>query len=251
MLSYTQTTIESPNSKAEKKAARQKMINDLIRQEEEGAIIFNKQNTFGFRLNTDGYGIRYEHMRFVTNKRSILFQVELSEKKHEKENKINISTGTYNYNTLIYGKRYNNYQLNIGIGQQHLIGSKGNKNGVAVSGVYSGGLSLGLAKPYYIEAFDEDNLPFLSQFPEVIEKTYPISGHAGLGEGWSELGFNPGAFVQAGLRFDYGRYNEVVGAIEAGLKAEYYSKGVDQMAYVEPKNFFFSGYIAIIFGKRK
>lgn len=251
MFSYAQSTIESPNRKAEKKAARQQMINDLIKQDEEGAIIFYKQNTFGIRLNTDGYGIRFEHARFKSSTRSLIFQVELNEKKHEKEQKISLTNGTFNYTTLIYGKRNNNFVANIGIGQQHLIGGKGNKNGVAVSGVYSGGLALGIAKPYFLDAYDEYNQPFLSTFPDVIEKNYAISGHAGIGKGWGNSTINPGAYAQAGLRFDYGRYNEVVGALEAGIKAEYFSKGVDQMAYVEPKNFFFSGYIAIIFGKRK
>lgn len=251
VLSYAQSTIESPNRKAEKKAARQQMINDLIKQEEEGAIIFNKQNTFGVRLNSDGYGIRYEHMRFKTNTRAFLFQVELNEKKHPKEKKLSYSDGAYNYTTLIYGKMNNNYQLNLGIGQQHLIGGKGNKNGVAVSGVYVGGLVLGLEKPYLIDVVDSSNRRFVSQYPELIDKGYYEVGHAGFGQGWGDINVNPGAYVQAGLRFDYGRYNEVVGAVEAGIKAEYYSKGMAQMAYVEPKNFFFSGYITLIFGKRK
>ena len=34
---------------------------------------------------------------------------------------------------------------------QKLIGGKGNKNGVAVSAIYGGGISAGLLKPYYLQ----------------------------------------------------------------------------------------------------
>ena len=44
----------------QKKAERREKINQLIKQEEEGALVFNKQSTFSIKLNTDGYGIAFE-----------------------------------------------------------------------------------------------------------------------------------------------------------------------------------------------
>jgi hypothetical protein len=39
---------------------------------------------------------------------------------------------------------------------QQVIGGKGNKNGVSVSAIYGGGLTLGLVKPYIIDAVVND-----------------------------------------------------------------------------------------------
>ena len=41
--------------------------------------------------------------------------------------------------------------------------------------------------------------------------------------------FVPGGHVKGALRFDYGRYNEVVSALEVGLKATYFSKKMPVM----------------------
>lgn len=252
LITQAQTTIQSPNRKTEKKQARKDMINELIRLDEEGEIIFNKQNTFAIRLNTDGYGVRYEYAHFKTNRRALVFQFDLSEKKHPKENKLTFSDGSYNYTTLIYGKMNNVYQVNLGFGQQHILGGKGNKNGVAVMGVYSGGATIGLEKPYLVNVIDvSSGYRYRDRYPNIIEKGAQELGTAGFGAGWGQLNVNPGIFLQTALRFDYGRYNEAVGAIEVGLKGEYFSQKVEQMAYVDPKNFFFSGYIALVFGKRK
>src|SRR6185503_2094987 len=81
-------------------------------------------------------------------------RVELTEIKHQKEEKVPSGGGLVFGNPFIYGKQNNFYQLNLGIGQQWIIGQKGNKNGVAVSLVYEGGLALGLLRPYYIEVED-------------------------------------------------------------------------------------------------
>ena len=53
------------------------------------------------------------------------------------------------------------------------------------------------------------------------------------------------------LGFDYGRYNEMVSAIEVGVMAEFYSKKLQQMVYEKDKNLFLSAYVAIMFGRRK
>jgi len=53
------------------------------------------------------------------------------------------------------------------------------------------------------------------------------------------------------MRFDYGRLNETVTAIEVGLTGEYYSSKIPQMLYNKEKQFFFNAYLAILLGRRK
>ncbi len=48
-------------------------------------------------------------------------------------------------------KNNNFYEFKASIGQQILIGGKGNKNGVAVTALYAGGITIGMLKPYYLD----------------------------------------------------------------------------------------------------
>ena len=85
---WAQDSTQRKSSKQDRKRERRERINTMLRQEEEGEIVFNKQSVFGARLATDGYGISYEIGKFKTNRKSILYQIELSEKKHKKEKKL-------------------------------------------------------------------------------------------------------------------------------------------------------------------
>jgi hypothetical protein len=76
-------------------------------------------------------------------------------------------------------------------------------------------------------------------------------GSGGFWRGWSELKLQPGLFVKGALRFDYGRFNEVVSGIEVGVSAEMYAKDITIMALQNDKPFFLQAHIALLFGKRK
>jgi hypothetical protein len=154
----------------------------------------------------------------------------------------------------VYGKINNFYQAKLGYGQQYVFGQKGNKNGVAVLAIVEGGLALGLLKPYYIQIQDQtagardikydskDSVQFLSG---------NIIGGSGFTKGWSELKIKPGAFLKTALRFDFGRFNETIQAIEIGMSVDAYASKIPQMVYNDPKRFFFQGHFALVFGHRK
>lgn len=236
-------------SKKEKKDAKRDRINALVKMEEEGELVFRKHSIFGFKANTDGYGLSYEMGRFKSNRVTNIYQLELNEKKHRQEKKLNTING-FEFNSIILYKLNNFYQLKLGMGQQRIIGGKGNKNGVAVAAVYAGGLSLGLLKPYLVDV-DAGGKRFRSQYPTVLDSMYQPIGAAGFTTGWNELKIKPGVHAKAALRFDYGRFNETVTAIEAGVNAEFYSSKIPQIMFSKQKQFFFTGYITILLGRRK
>lgn len=255
---------KKPVSKIEvrdaKKQERKNKINNLIRQQEEGALVFNKQNIFGFRLNSDGWGMFYEKGYLKSVQVTNLFSLEFGEKKHPKEKRLNnvLSNGSFVQfgNPFVYGKQNVFYQLKPTFGQQRLIGGKTNKNGVAIHAVYAGGISLGLERPYYIKVpaasgnqtrdikyTVADSVAFLTP-GNIIQGT-------GLKYGWKDMKIVPGAHAKIALRFDYGRFNEMVSAIEIGLNVEAYSRKVEMMLLNPGEQIFFNSYIAILFGKRK
>ena len=243
-----------------KKEARKEKIDNLIRQQEEGALVFNKQNVFGLRLNTDGWGLVYEKGYLKTVKTTNLFALEFNEKKHPKEQKINNVLNNNGFfqigNPYVYGKRNSFYQLKLSYGQQRMIGGKTNKNGVAVHAIYAGGFSAGLERPYYVRIQDAGpegsrDIKYTPADSAAFLAPGNILMGTGLRHGWNELKFVPGVHAKAALRFDYGRFNEVVTAIEIGLNIEAYSRKVQIMLLNPDKQVFFNGYIALMFGKRK
>src|SRR5215210_8254628 len=90
-------------TKKERREENRKRINALIKQEEEGVIAYEKSTAFGGKLINDGYGIFFEIGRVRSVKKGVLFQLELSEHKHPKEEK---QSNLFNYSTpFIFGKQ--------------------------------------------------------------------------------------------------------------------------------------------------
>lgn len=238
-------------SKKQRQQEKREHINNLIREEEEGVIAYKKSFVFGAKLVSDGYGVFFEVGRASSVKKSTLFQLEISERKNVKEDKQ--SNPYVNSIPFIYGKENFLYPVKLGVQQQILLGNKSNKNGVSITGNYGGGVSLALLRPYYVEVqkgselvYIKYNSPDSSQF-----LNGPFVGGPTFGKGWSEITVTPGLYGKAAVRFDYGAYNEIVSAIEVGITGEFYTKKIPIITQIPQKQFFFSAYFSILFGKRK
>lgn len=239
------------NKKKQRQQEKREHINTLVKQEEEGVITYKKSFVFGAKLTTDGYGIFFELGKASSVKKGMLYQLEISERKHSKEEK---SSSYYsNSAPYIYGKENFFYPVKLGIQQQILLGNKSNKNGVSITGNYGGGISAGLLRPYYLQVQQGNGINYIkynsADSSDFLNNT--IYGGPSFAKGWSDMTVVPGVYGKAAVRFDYGSYNEVISAIEVGLTGELYSKKIPQLVYNKQKQFFFGGYVAILFGKRK
>lgn len=241
---------QEADTRLSKKEERRRRINALGKLEEEGVITHRKHFAFGAKLTTDGYGGWLELGRARSVKKQLLFQLDISERKHSKEEKQQFDFSSSA--PVIYGKINFFYPVKLGVQQQILLGNKGNKNGVSVTANVGGGLSMAMLRPYLITVningeeksidFNSDSLNFLSG---------DIRRGPGFGKGWNKLKFTPGLYIKPAVRFDYGKYNEMINALEAGVVLEYYTKEIQQMAFQKDRKLFFSGYVALVFGKRK
>lgn len=258
MESFSQdSTSNNRELRSDRKEAKRKKISELMRQAEEGVLVYSRQSIFGIQLKTNGYGIFYELGRMKSNRKTNIYRIDIGETKDHKEEKLLRSA--FFGNSFIFGKQNYFYPVTLGFGQQYIFGQKGNKNGVAVSGVYNGGLSLGLLRPYYIEINDPntgDNKTIKYTNTNDANDTLflepsVINGGAGFGKGWSEIKVKPGVFGKVAMRFDYGRFNESVNGLEIGMSAEYYFSKIPIMVLQKDKHLFIQAYLAILFGKRK
>ncbi|HLY70539.1 MAG TPA: hypothetical protein VKR53_12475 [Puia sp.] len=251
LLAQDSTFNAAPQNKSDKKAEKRERINKLMRMEEEGDLIFNKHNIFGIKVATDGYGISFEKGKYKTPEKTTIFQFELNEKKSSKEKRL--SAG--DFSSVVEYKLNNFYEFKVAMGQQFLIGGKGNKNGVAVTALYTGGLSLAILKPYYINLIDQNQNQTQETWPQYVadpnNANEGVSGAAGFFVGWNHVSFTPGVNAKTALRFDYGRFNETITALEVGLTSEFYFSKIPQVYLVPYKQFFFNAFVAIEFGSRK
>ncbi len=249
-LALATSSIAQKQSKKDRREQNRKKIDAMIKQEEEGVIAYKKDIVFGGKLISNGYGAFIEFGRASSVKKGILFQLEISEYKSPREEK---QSNLFAFSTpYTYGKQNFFYPVKLGVQQQILLGNKSNKNGVSITGNFGGGVSAGLLRPYYVQLgatdtyvkYDsKDSLKFLD--PSAI------SAGPGFSKGWSDLTVTPGAYVKTALRFDYGSYNEIVSAIEVGISVDYYTKKIPLVVREEQKQLFFTGYVAILFGRRK
>ncbi|MEP7237420.1 MAG: hypothetical protein ABI685_06140 [Ferruginibacter sp.] len=242
-----QTKNSTKKSRKDEKRAK---INAQIKAEEEGVIAYRKHVAVGLKLTSDGYGIFFEKGYSKSVKKATLFQLEITERKHQKEEKQ--SNPNAPTSPIIYGKVNFFYPIKLGVQKQFLLGNKSNKNGVSITANMGGGLTLGLLRAYEVEVDKNGERTFINYDDDsLLFKNGPYYGGPGLGKGWDHLKFTPGLYVKPGIRFDYGRYNDLLAAIEVGVAAEFYSKKIPQMFNNKEKQFFFSAYFTVMFGKRK
>ncbi|HVU96207.1 MAG TPA: hypothetical protein VHE34_13345 [Puia sp.] len=242
-------------SRRNRQNSKRDRMNNLLRMEEEGDLIFNKHNIFGIRLASDGYGINFEKGKFKSPRRTLLFQFELNEKKDPKEHHISATSDGINFSSVVPYKLNNLYEFKMAIGEERLLGGKGNRNGVAVTYLYSFGGTLGMLKPYYLDVQNQvTGASFRKTYDQMVADTASgdvITGASGFTVGWGNLTIKPAVNARQAMRFDYGRLNQSVAAIEVGLTEEFYFSKIPLVYLVNQRRFFFNAYVAILFGNRK
>ena len=180
------------------------------------------------------------------------FQLELTEKKHSKEEKIpgdgNSSSGSTSY---IYGKINNLYAFKLGYGIRKMIAGKPDPGCVSIHWVNVLGVSLGMLKPYYLNVNGDPNgikyTPSTSD--QFLFQPY-IIGSAGFSKGLGEMKYIPGGHIKSAIHFDFSTNRKNVLAVETGVNAEFYSQQIQLMANQPGTNYFVDIYLAFQLGKR-
>jgi hypothetical protein len=228
--------------------------------------------SIGARLNSDGWSGLLERGKIVAKSKKTsdkfysvrVLQLEIGERKSPQEFKITNSAISIISNETatpyIYGKINNFYTVKLGYGYRKLIAGKPEEGTVSIHWLNMGGLSVGLLKPYYVDAYTSfdstigpdqkksikydgpDKASFLNQFF--------IVGASGFSKGLSEIKMVPGIFYKTGLHFDFANSRKMKLAAEAGLMAEMYSQSIKIMASDSGTPYFVSLYVGIQFGKR-
>ncbi|MDQ3049999.1 MAG: hypothetical protein M3Q95_03835 [Bacteroidota bacterium] len=222
--------------------------------EEEKPPLMKNEFTFGLNLHTSGWGVNVRRSKNITGYKKRVFEAELVNMKHPKEIR---SVNPYfdNAKSFFYGKMNTMTVLRAAVGKQNVLFSKAEKGGVEVRLHYTGGLSLGILKPVYLNILYPTGID--REYEVVVEKYDPqshyvdnIYGRAPFTQGLGEIKPYPGAYGKLGLTFEYGTHSEDIKSIETGITIDAYAKEVPIMALTENKQFFINFYINLLYGRK-
>jgi len=223
--------------------------------EEEKPPLMKNEFTVGVNIHTSGWGINARRSKNLTVSKKRLLEVELVNMKHPKEVR---SVNPYfdNAKSFFYGKINTMTVFRAAVGMQNVLFSKAEKGGVEVRLHYSGGLSLALAKPVYLNILYADS-GVVGQYDVLVEKYDPdkhyvdnIYGRAPFTKGFDEIKPYPGAYGKLGISFEYGNDFEDVKSIETGITIDAYGKQIPIMTNTENKQFFINFYINLLYGRK-
>ncbi|MBI3510139.1 MAG: hypothetical protein HY064_05710 [Bacteroidetes bacterium] len=218
-------------------------------------LLYRNEATFGFLVHTNGLGLNYRRAWHVTAMKKRVVEVEMVNYRHPKETKV-VNPYVDNPKGYYYGKLNSVFILRSGFGYQNVIFTKPEKNGVEIRYVAFLGISLGLAKPVYLDILKDNPAPN-GQRIIVTERYDPtkhfvdnIYGRGPFLRGVGETKIYPGLYGKFGLNFEHGTLDTDVRFIETGVILDAYPKVIPLMAYDHNHQFLLSLYINFSFGAK-
>ncbi|MEZ4884878.1 MAG: hypothetical protein R3E32_09150 [Chitinophagales bacterium] len=234
-------------------------------------VVFKREFSMGIQAHTNGFGINAHFVKINNIFKKTVYEIELMDIKHPKEyrNQSIFASSRNSARGYVYAKQNNFYNLNFTVGKIKMLAEKGRKSGVDIGLYYAGGLSLGLAKPYYLELIygNGSNINFTTRDEKYEDGLEPegnaniflsqnrIYGASGFSFGLNEMKIYPGAKAKVALMFDWANYNEYVKALEVGAMVNVYASRVPILVALDEeidynKFLFLNLYVKFMFGKR-
>ncbi|MCY7410429.1 MAG: hypothetical protein LH473_09160, partial [Chitinophagales bacterium] len=199
-------------------------------------LIYNHEMSGGLLIHTAGWSLFLDLAKREEYRKKNLWEFEITQTHHPKEIKQTIDFGLtfYGFNSpkpFFYGKQNSFYNINVSYGKQFLLAEKAEKRGVEVGIKLLGGLSLGVLKPYYINALyssdvhNDYGITAIRYTPETAEKFldwFSIYGASGVFYGFDHMSVVPGIHLKGGFNFDWAGEEQSLKALEVGIVFDAY-----------------------------
>ena len=217
--------------------------------DEQDVIALRNERTFGLLLTSNGWAVNFRYAQRRDGFRKKLYTIDLAELKHDKEIK---SSNPYyaSSSRYVYGKSNFVITLRGGLGMQKEFISKRDKGGISIRYFYTYGPSLAFMKPIYYEIL-HSNPPVVKdeKFDPDLHQLGNIIGKASISKGLDEIKVSPGAFLKAGLTFEFSKEDKKFNAFEVGAMVEGYIRKIDIISTEAPQYHFISLFVSYRFGK--
>ena len=217
-------------------------------------VVLRKELSWGFIAHTAGWGLNFRTARRITAFKKSALEFEIVSMKSPKEIKT-INPYFNNSKSYVFGKLNSIYIIRGGYGIHKQLNRKPAWGGVEVRYFYSGGVSLGLAKPVYLYILNFTSIYY--EYTLSTEKFNPeehfldnIYGRAPFTKGFGEMKFYPGIYLRGGFSFDFSNKHDKVRALETGFTLDLYPLPIPIMAFHNDYHYFLTLYLGIRFGKK-
>lgn len=219
--------------------------------------VYDRAYTGGVIFHSRGYALNGRYLKYLDGYNARGLEIDLVKLRHPKE----VITSNDISNTargFVLGRINSFYALRAGYIHQHIMYDKTDKGSVSISWIASGGLSLGLLKPIYLQVVRySDDGQEIGIFTERYEGEIPpanIYGEANFFVGLDNLSVQPGIYLKGGFDFDYQLLDKKITSVEVGAIYDYYVAEVP-IFYEENADVNWSGffqlYLAVNFGYKK
>jgi len=170
LILFNSSAVSQQRNKEQARIEKNRRINQMIRNEEEGVPAFEKHSITSIKNHHDGWGIAFEKGFSTSAYKTTILQLELTEKQHRKEQKQS-TPGSINRWICLFWKTFCFWQTeyflprpNLDLENKSCLVAKAIKTVWSVYGIFLGGFSAGLARPYYIQ-FSVDTGRCIPQIP--------------------------------------------------------------------------------------
>jgi hypothetical protein len=221
--------------------------------------VYTDDYSIGIMLHSKGYGANFRRLYYMDGFNKQGWEIDLVNIRHEKE--VNIYNPFDNSaRGFVFGKINSFYSLRSGYVRDFILVDKTDQGTVALDLILSGGLSLGLVKPVYLEIYEAvGNGSFIlvtERYDPDIHNFIDIYGRASFFTGFNEIQFHPGVYLKAGVSFDFNLFDDRLTTLETGVVADYFPEEVPIMYTgsgsdgLENHNLFVQLYLTVNFGKK-
>lgn len=220
--------------------------------EEHKPLLYRNEVKYGLTIHSAGTGFGFRRGFHITGTSKRIFEGEFVTMKSEKEIKT-VNPYYDNAKAYVYGKLNSIMILRFGYGNQRILYGKSERGGIEVQFNYSGGFSLGLAKPVYLDVVTDPLNQFNIQTVKYDPSQHFVEDIVGRGpyfRGFDEIKPYPGLYAKIGFAFDWNSKDDRISSLEAGVMVDGYFKDVPIMAFIDNKQAFINFYITFLFGKK-
>jgi len=221
----------------------------------ENKILYNRQKTYGIVLHNLGMGLVYRTGKRLSIFKTRMYEIEFVSMKSYKQVKM-INPYVINSKRYVYGKTNDAFFLRANVIWKKLLNRKPYWGGVEVRFMYGGGLSIGIAKPYYL--FVIKDISSSGQTFSIVPERYDpdkhsntdIYGRAPFSKGFNEITIHPGLHLKTGLNFEFGTQSTKIKSLEIGAAIDILPGGLTIMFNNDNQIFFPALYLSFSLGKR-
>jgi len=214
------------------------------------------ENSFGFKLNSNGFGADYRFSKRINFKLRYFYEAQVNYIKDPKEIRV-INPYFEVSKKFVYGKMNSFQNLKLGFGINNMFIEKQDKGSISVHAIFGAGGILGVEKPVYYELVDssKDAGDYVVYYTNIhrmdIHKYNPtdVYSKAPFKYGLDEIKIVPGIFVKSAIAFDLSKNVMKTNVIEGGVEFDVYFRKVEIMAEND-KNLFLYVYLSYRFGSK-